>query len=244
MSDSKTVIVTGSSSGIGTAIAKAFFDRGDNVVIHGRSEEKLKAVAASLGDSKRVAWVASPLEDLSTGEQLVAAAVDRFGSVDVLVNNAGTFGMKPFFDVTEADLDGYINGNLKGTYFISQAISRHMAEQGGGGIVNIGTVMVNHGVSGAPVSAPVVTKGAIHTLTVLLSAELASQNIRVNLVAPGIIRTPLHSGMEVDELSGWALLNRVGESEEIAEAVMHLADAEFTTGVILPVDGGYISGRP
>ena len=242
MKTKKTAIVTGSSSGIGLGVAKALVERGDNVVLHGRDEAKLKRVAAELGTPHRVAWVAGDLSDLSLGEALVREALDRFGGVDVLVNNAGLFEPKPFLEVTSDDLDLYLSSNLRGTYFVTQAVVRQMAKAGGGSVINIGTVMVHHAIGGFPCSAPVVTKGAIHTLTTLLAAELAPMNIRVNLVAPGVIRTPLQ-GEGVDDYAGLALLNRVGEADEIAEAVIHLADAAFTTGVVLPVDGGHAAGH-
>lgn len=175
---------------------------------------------------------------------MVRVALERFGSVDVLVNNAGTFSLKPFLEVTEEDLDGFINGNLKGTYFTTQAVVRQMREQGGGAIVNIGTVLVGHAKSGVPASAPLVTKGGVHALTTSLAAELAADNIRVNLVAPGFVRTLIFGDADVDAFGGTALLSRVGEVEEITDAVIHLASASFTTGIIMPVDGGYLAGQP
>ncbi|MGO4612767.1 SDR family NAD(P)-dependent oxidoreductase [Nocardia sp. 2YAB30] len=111
----KTIIVTGSSSGIGRDIARAFVERGDNVVLNGRDESKLADVATGLGVPDRVVTVAGDIGAPTTGTALVRAAVERFGGVDVLVNNAGIFGAKPFVDVTEQDLDSYLNGNLKGT---------------------------------------------------------------------------------------------------------------------------------
>ena len=108
---------------------------------------------------------------------------------------------------------------------------------------NIGTVMVSHAMSGAPVSAVLASKGAIHALTVSLAAELAGDNIRVNTVAPGIIRTPIHGDADVDSYGGIAPLNRIGEVKDTTEAVLYLASANFTTGTVLPVDGGYVAGR-
>lgn len=239
----KTVIITGSSSGMGLDMARAFLSQGSNVVLNGRDPAKLARAAAELGHSEQVATVAGNIGERKTGEALVRTAVERFGGVDVLVNNAGTFGTTPFVDVTEEELDGYLNGNLKGTYLTTQAVVRRMREQGGGAIVNIGTVLVDHAMAGLPASAALVSKGGVHALTVSLAAELASDNIRVNAVAPGVVRTPLYGDADVDSYGRVALMKRVGEVAEITEAVQHLARATFTTGQILNVDGGYVTGR-
>ncbi len=239
----RTVVVTGSSSGIGLASAQAFLARGDNVVLHGRDAAKLERVQAALDARDRLALVSGELEDTDTGPRLAKAAISRFGGIDVLVNNAGIFAPKPFFDVTDADLGSFLNSNLRGTYFVTQAVARHMADFGGGSIINIGTVLTNHAIGGFPSSAPVVSKGGVQALTTSLAAELAPHGIRVNMVSPGVIRTPLHGDADIDAYAGLALLDRVGEAEEVAQAVLHLADATFTTGVILPVDGGHIAGR-
>ncbi len=239
----KTALITGSSSGIGLDIARAFLDRGSNVVLNGRNPDKLTTVAEELGHPERVAAVAGSISDRETGKAMVRAALERFDSVDVLVNNAGTFGAKPFVDVTEEDLDGYLNGNLKGTYLTTQAAVRQMKKEGGGAIISIGTVLVDHAMAGLPASAALVSKGGIHALTISLAAELAADNIRVNAVAPGVIRTPIYAGSDVDSFGGVALLNRVGEVNETTDAVLYLATANFTTGHILRVDGGYVTGR-
>ena len=239
-----TVIITGSSSGIGLEVARLFLKDGANVIVHGRDAEKLDMVASALGAPERVAAAAGDIGDRKTGEVLVRVAVECFGGVDVLVNNAGTFAPKPFVEVTEAELDGFLDGNLRGTYLTTQAVVRRMKQQGqGGAIVNIGTVLIDHAIGGFPASAPLASKGGVHALTHCLAAELAPDRIRVNMVAPGVVRTPLHANVDVDAFGGIALLNRVGEGQEIAEAVRYLVGAEFVTGHILPVDGGFVSGR-
>ena len=241
--NSKTALITGGSSGIGLDAARGFLEEGYNVVISGRNEDKLKQAIKTLGDEDRTAYVAGNIGEPETGKKLVQLAIDRFGSVDVLVNNAGIFGLKPFLENTEEDLDQYINGNLKGTYFVSQAAVKQMKKQGSGSIVNIGTVLITHPSASIPASAALITKGGVHALTTSLASELAADNIRVNAVAPGVVRTPLYGDADVDAFGGIALMNRVGEVEEITDAILHLATANFTTGVILPVDGGYVHGR-
>jgi NAD(P)-dependent dehydrogenase (short-subunit alcohol dehydrogenase family) len=241
---SKTVLVTGSSSGIGLEVARTFLDAGWNVVINGRHADRLRRAVDRLEHPDCLASVAGSTADRATGEAMVAVGQDRFGGIDMLVNNAGEFGQKPFLDVTEQDLDHYYTVNLKGAYLTTQAAVRVMSAQGrGGSIVNIGTVLASHGMSWVHGSAPLVSKGGIHALTVALAAELAPAGIRVNCVAPGFIRTPLMEGANEEVLSASALLGRVGEVRDIATAVRYLADATHVTGQFLNVDGGYVTGR-
>lgn len=243
MYTNETILVTGASSGIGHNIAKEYYKLGANLVLNGRDEQKLTQVANALGNTNRIAIVAGNIGLKETGKRMADIALKRFGSVDVLINNAGTFGLKPFLENTEEDLDQFIEGNLKGAYFTSQAAVAAMKQQGRGSIVNIGTVLVDHPAASIPASAALISKGGIHALTRSLAAELAKDNIRVNMVAPGTVKTPLHGESDVNTLGKLALMNRVGDAQEIADAVINLAAATYTTGMIMSVDGGYQYGR-
>lgn len=238
----QTVIVTGASSGIGKAIAQYFLDRGDNVVINSTSPEKLEQAYRDLGAGANLALVAGDVSDAATGRRLAATAIERFGSADVLINNAGIFGTKPFLEVEETYLDGFLDTNLKGTFFTTQAVIPQMLAQQGGVVINIGTPLVYHGLGGMPATAPIASKGAIHALTVQLAAEFGSRNIRVNTVAPGVIRTPMH-GDTSDQMADLHLVKRVGEVEDIAEMVYTVAKSNFVNGTIINVDGGMGAGH-
>src|SRR5882762_7378 len=238
----QTIIITGASSGIGKEVAKYFLERGDSVVINSATAEKLEQVYLELGAGPNLARVAGDVSHKKTGEQLVATAIKKFGSVDVLLNNAGIFETKPFLEVDEAYLDRFLNTNLKGTYFTTQAIIPQMLKQHGGVVINIGTPLVNHGLGGVPITAQMASKGAIHALTIQLAAEFGKDNIRVNTIAPGTIRTPMH-GDNADQTAGLHLLNRVGEVEDIAEMVYTVAKSNFISGAIINVDGGLGAGR-
>jgi NAD(P)-dependent dehydrogenase (short-subunit alcohol dehydrogenase family) len=140
----------------------------------------------------------------------------------------------------------YVVMNLKGTYFTSQAAIREMLKTGGGSIINIGTVLVDHAISAFPASAPVSSKGAIHALTRQLAAEFGKHNIRVNTISPGIIRTPLQGKIGVqdaDTLGALHLLNRIGEPDDIAMLAYTVATSTFITGETINVDGGHIAGH-
>jgi len=238
----QTIIVTGASSGIGKEVARHFLEKGDNVVINSSTAEKLEQVYREFGAGESLAVVAGDVSDKKTGEKLLATALERFGSADVLVNNAGIFETKPFLEVDEAYLDRFLSTNLKGTYFTTQAIIPQMLKQHNGVVINIGTPLVNHALGGVPISAQMASKGAIHALTIQLAAEFGKDNIRVNTIAPGTIRTPMH-GTEADKSAGLHLLNRVGEVEDIAEMVYTVAKSNFINGAIINVDGGMGAGH-
>jgi NAD(P)-dependent dehydrogenase (short-subunit alcohol dehydrogenase family) len=238
----QTIIVTGASSGIGKEVARHFLEKGDNVVINSSTAHKLEQVYQELGAGENLAMVAGNVSDKRTGQKLVATAIERFGTADVLVNNAGIFETKPFLEVDEVYLDRFLNTNLKGTYFTTQAVIPQMLRQHAGVVINIGTPLVNHALGGVPITAQMASKGAIHALTLQLAAEFGKDNIRVNTIAPGTIRTPMH-GSKADEGASLHLLNRVGEVEDISEMVYTVAKSNFISGAIINVDGGMSAGH-
>lgn len=239
----KTVVITGASSGIGLALARAFLQRGDNVVGNARTEERLKQAATSLGNPDNFLAVAGDVADPSVGTQLIARAVQRFGQVDVLVNNAGVFIAKPLTDYTPDDLEAMVNTNLKGFVYPSQAAARHMVPRKAGRIINITASLGSQPMQAVPALLPVLIKGGINQATKALALELAPHNIQVNAVAPGIVDTPMHPAVNHGFLSGLSPANRIASTQEIADAVLYLADAGFTSGVVLPVDGGANAGK-
>jgi NAD(P)-dependent dehydrogenase (short-subunit alcohol dehydrogenase family) len=243
---SKTVLVTGASSGIGRAAAIAFARRDDNVILGGRDASKLEAVVREIGNPKQVRTVAGDIGATETAAHLVSAAVDTFGGVDVLVNSAGGFAVKSFVDFTAGEIDHLLATNLKGTFLVTQAAVRQMQlQRRGGAIVNVTASIAIRGWTAIPATAASATKGALNTMTSNLALELAGDNIRVNAVAPGLIKTPLHGRTEeqFEELNGLQPLGRVGTTKDIVDAILYLADADFTTGIILPVDGGVTAGH-
>ncbi|WP_108803926.1 MULTISPECIES: SDR family NAD(P)-dependent oxidoreductase [unclassified Aquimarina] len=242
----KTVIITGASTGIGKAIAAYFIEQNSNVVMNSSNKENLQKTYEELGSPKNAVYLAGDISKQFTGRELIHLAKENFGSVDVLINNAGLFAPKPFLDVQEEDLELYWNVNLKGTYFTSQAAISEMIKQKNGSIINIGTVLVDHAIDGFPATAPLTSKGAIHSLTRQLATEFGKNNIKVNTIAPGIIRSPLQGKMgieDADSLAGLHLLNRIGEAKEIAEAAYYLASSDFITGETINVAGGHTVGH-
>lgn len=246
----KTVIITGASSGIGRNIAISFLERGANIVINARDEKKLKALAKDYDKySSQIRIVAGDVSNKATGQALADAALGVFGTIDVLINNAGVFTPKPFLDATEQELDMYYATAVKGTFFTSQAIIPSMIAQGGGSIINIGSMWVEHPLEATPCSASQVAKGGVHTLTRHLAIEFAANNIRVNTIAPAVIDTPLYDNLmsreNLEQLAALHPLRRLGVMEDITSWVHHLAGngGRFVTGQTLMVDGGITAGQ-
>lgn len=243
MSNNRTVVITGASSGIGFGLAKAFLAQGFNVVGNARSAERLEQARAQLGSPAGFVGVAGDIARPQTARQLIDAGIEAFGQVDVLVNNAGFFLPKPFLDYSPEDVDSLLETNLKGVVYASQAAATHMIERRQGQIITITAAIALQANIDVPAALPVLIKGGLNQVTRALALELSPHNIQVNAVAPGIIETPMHDPATHEFLKGLQPAGRIGQVEDIAEAVLYLAGASFTTGVVLPVDGGMSSGK-
>lgn len=242
----RTAIVTGASTGIGFAIARRFLEDGMNVVMNARTRTDLEAAYRDLGQPRNAALVTGDIGARSTGETLARIAEEDFGGLDVLVNNAGVFGAKPFLETEEADIDRFYTINFKGAYFAAQAAVPALQKRGGGAIINIGTTLLDHAIAGFPASAALASKAALHSLTEQLAAEFGGDNIRVSTIATGIVETPLHAKHGITDTSGLAglhLVNRNGQPADVADAVALLARNDFITGTTLRVDGGHAAGH-
>lgn len=251
----KVAIVTGGASGIGKEAATRFVAEGGSVVISGRDAAKAAAAAKEI-DPTGTRAVAS-VGDIAlpaTSESLVQAALERFGRLDVLFNNAGIFAPKTFLDVTEAEYDRFVDVILKGKFFAAQAAAKAMKATGrGGAIVQTGSMWALQAIGATPSSAYSAANGGVHALVKNLAIELAPDGIRVNAIAPAVIETPVYSTFLSPEQVKAVLptfnamhpLGRNGQPADAAEALLFLASdqASFITGVILPVDGGVMAGR-
>lgn len=243
MSDAKTVVITGASSGIGLALARAFLAHGYNVVGNARSPERLDAARRELGAPERLLTVTGDIGDPQTAPRLFAAALQRFGAVHLLVNNAGIFNSKPFVEYTPAELGALVSTNLNGFVYLSQEAVRHMAPRREGHIINITASIALQPLHNVPAVLPILIKGGLNQATKALALELAPLNIKVSAVAPGIIDTPLYPEPLPEFLSTLQPLGHIGRTSDVVDAVLYLARATFTTGVVLPVDGGMSAGR-
>ena len=182
----KTVIVTGASQGIGAGIANEFLDRGYNVVANSRNISRKN----ELKRSDNLVLVDGDIALDATAEKIVATAVQRFGSIDALVNNAGIFLAKPFTDYTPEDFRALSSTNLDGFLYITQrVIKRLLAQERGGSVVTISASIADHPLAALPASVPMITKGGLNAITRSLAMEYAKQGIRVNAVAPGVVET-------------------------------------------------------
>ena len=239
MTTKKTAIITGASSGIGLGLTTALLERGYHIVANSRRI----TTAGTLVPSKDLALIDGDIADPDTARRIVETAVQRFGRVDVLVNNAGIFIPKPFTDYSTEDFERLVSTNLTGFLYVTQAAVRQMLQQDAGHVVNITTTLADQPVAGVPASIPVLTKGGLNAVTAALAIEYAQAGIRFNAIGAGIIDTPMHKPETHGFLKTLHPIQRIGNVSEIVDAVLYLTDATFVTGEVLHVDGGAHAGK-
>jgi NAD(P)-dependent dehydrogenase (short-subunit alcohol dehydrogenase family) len=231
----KVAIVTGASQGIGAGLVEGFLAKGYRVVANSRSIKP--------SDKPDLVTVAGDIADPQVAKRVVATAIERFGRVDTLVNNAGIFVAKPFIEYTAEDLANVVAVNVAGFFHVSQQAAARMLSQRSGHIVNVTTSLVDQPIAGVPAALASLTKGGLDAVTRGLAIEYADKGIRVNAVSPGIIKTPMHKPETHDFLARLHPMQRMGEVKEIVDAVLYLDSAGFVTGEVLRVDGGQHAGR-
>ena len=231
----RVAIITGASQGIGEGLVTAYRKLGYAVVANSRTIEN--------SDDPMVLTVPGDIARPGVGQRIVDAALARFGRVDTVVNNAGIFIAKPFTEYTDDDYDAVTGVNMRGFFEVSRAAVAAMLENGGGHVVNISTSLVDHANSAVPSALASLTKGGLNAVTKGLAIEYAGRGIRSNAVALGVIRTPMHDPSSYDALAKLHPVGRLGEIDDIVDAVLYLENAAFVTGEILHVDGGQSAGH-
>lgn len=232
----KVVLITGASQGIGAALVTAYRELGYGVV----------AISRSIGDfsDPETLAVRADVTERGVGARVVEAALGRFGRIDTLINNAGIFIAKPFTEYTDEDYDAVAGVNLRGFFEVSRsAVAAMLSGAGGGHLVNVSTTLVDHADSRVTAALASLTKGGLNAVTKALAIEYASRGIRVNTVALGTVRTPMHATAEYETLAALQPIGRVGEIDDVVDAILYLESASFVTGEILHVDGGQSAGR-
>jgi NAD(P)-dependent dehydrogenase (short-subunit alcohol dehydrogenase family) len=233
--EQKVVVITGASQGIGSDLVKAYRDRNYRVVANSRSIKP--------SSDPDILTVAGDIADPATAQRIVSEALARFGRIDSLVNNAGIFVAKPFVDYTAVDYASVVAMNLGSFFHLTKLVAAEMLKQGSGHIVQITTSLVDHANSSVPSVLASLTKGGLNAATRSLAIEYARKGIRVNAVAPGVIKTPMHGPETHEFLAALHPVGRMGETRDIVDAVLFLEGAPFVTGEILHVDGGQSAGH-
>jgi NAD(P)-dependent dehydrogenase (short-subunit alcohol dehydrogenase family) len=221
--------------GFGAALVNAYRDRNYRVIANSRSIKPSK-------DSDILA-IAGDVADPKTADRIVQEGLARFGRIDTLVNNAGIFIAKPLIDYTEEDYASIIATNLGGFFRITKRVAVEMLKQGSGHIVQITTSLVDHANSNVPSVLASLTKGGLSAATKSLAIEYAKKGIRVNAVAPGVIKTPMHAAETHGFLAGLHPMGHMGEVRDIVDAILFLENAAFITGETIHVDGGQSAGH-
>jgi len=234
----KTVIITGGSQGIGAGLVTAFLERGYNVVATSRK------ITTAFKPNDRLALVDGDIGDVATANAVTETAVEKFGSIDAVVNNAGIFFTKPFTDYTKDDFRKLISTNLDGFIYTTQlAIKQMLKQKTGGSVVTITTSLADHPIAGVTASVPMMTKGGLNSISKSLAMEYSKEGIRVNTVAPGQVATPLHKDNPKDFLKKLSPMGTISDVRDIVDAVLYLTEAKTVTGEVLHVDGGAHLGK-
>ena len=237
MANNRTGIVTGASRGIGAGLVEAFLDKGYNVVATSRR------VSQSLTASPHLALVDGDIGKPETAARIAEAALKNFGSIDVLVNNAGIYLARPFPEFTTADFNAVVSTNLLGFLYITQLCVKQMLKQKSGNVVTITASSADQPIAGDNGSVSMITKGGLNTVTRSLAIEYARQGIRFNAVAPGVVDTPMHKDADKNFLRTLQPMGRMVAVKDIVDAVLYLSQADQVTGEVLHVDGGAHAGR-
>src|SRR5713101_5307504 len=234
-SERKVAVITGASQGIGAALVEAYRGRGYRIVAIARSIRR--------SDDTDILAVPGDIADRRTAERSIGEGVARFGRIDTLVNNAGIFIAKPFTQHSEAEYAALLGVNLAGFFHMTQLAIAEMEKRGSGHIVQITTSLVDHANSSVPSVLASLTKGGLSAATKSLAIEYAKKGIRVNAVAPGVIKTPMHAPETHEFLANLHPVGRMGEVRDIVDAILFLENAAFVTGETLHVDGGQSAGH-
>ncbi|MFZ0583329.1 MAG: SDR family oxidoreductase [Candidatus Acidiferrales bacterium] len=237
MPDKKTAIVTGAAGGIGAGLVEGFLKRGYNVV--GTSLDATRSLTAS----PSLILVDGDIGKQEIGAKTAEAAIEHFGTIDVLVNNAGIFRVKPFIEYTTDDFNALFSTNLLGFLYITQLAVKQMLKQKSGNVVTITASLADQPYANEKASVSMITKGGLNTITRHLAIEYAKDGIRFNAVAPGVVDTPLHKNDSKEAMKTYAPMGTIAEVKDIVDAVLYVAEAEQVTGEILHVDGGSHAGR-
>ncbi|OBH77168.1 3-oxoacyl-ACP reductase [Mycobacterium scrofulaceum] len=234
--DQKVAVITGASQGMGAALVRAYRELGYTVVANSRS--------IAPDDDPGVAAVAGDVADPATADRIVATAVERFGRVDTLINNAGVFVPKPFTEYTVADYEFVTGVNLTGFFHITQRVIARLLTQGEGGhVVNMTTSLLDQPNSAVAAGLTALTKGGLAAVTKSLAIEYARSGIRVNAISPGNIATPMHANDDTTALAAMHPLGRMGAIADIVAGIRYLEAATFVTGETLHIDGGQSAGH-
>lgn len=233
--EQKVAVITGASQGIGAALVKAYRGRQYRVVATARSIKP--------SNDESVLAVPGDIVDRKTAERAISEGMARFGRIDTLVNNAGIFIAKPFTEYTEADYNAILSVNLTGFFNITQLAVAQMVKHASGHVVQITTSLVDSADVRVPSVLASLTKGGLNAATKSLAIEYAKRGIRVNAVALGTIKTPMHPIETYEALGALHPVGHMGEIVDVVEAILYLESAKFVTGEILHVDGGQSAGH-